>query len=62
MPDPNARQRLAATISGYAQDGAALLGAGLITHGAYLVYHPAGSIVGGLFLLAGAWIAARKAA
>lgn len=62
MPDQNARQRLAAAISGYVEDGVALLGASLVTYGSYQVYHPAGSIVGGLFLLVPAWRAARRAA
>lgn len=42
-------------------DAAALAGAGLVTYGAALVYRPAGFIVAGVFLLAGAWIFARKA-
>jgi hypothetical protein len=60
MAEPNARQRLAATVAGAVQDGAALAGAGLITYGASQVYHPAGFIVGGIFMLAGAWRLARK--
>lgn len=42
-------------------DGTGLSGAAMITYGAHLIYHPAGFIIGGLFLLAGAWITARKA-
>lgn len=47
---------------GLGTDAAGLAGAGLITYGAGLVYRPAGFIVGGLFLLAGAWMFARKTA
>ncbi|CAN5576042.1 hypothetical protein BH10PSE14_BH10PSE14_06620 [soil metagenome] len=60
MADPNARQRIVAAITDVAQDGAALGGAALITYGVALIYHPAGFIVGGVFLLAGAWLTARK--
>ena len=42
------------------EDGAALIGAGSITYGAHLIYEPSAFIVGGLFLLVGAWLAARK--
>lgn len=42
-------------------DAIGLTGAALITYGAHLVYAPAGFIVGGLFLLAAAWLAASKA-
>lgn len=41
-------------------DVVGLGGAGLITYGAHLVYHPAGFIVGGAFLLGGVWLVARK--
>lgn len=37
-----------------AWDAAGIAGAGLIAYGAWLVYHPAGFIVGGVLLLAGA--------
>jgi len=49
-------------LADFAQDGAALLGAGMITYGVDLIYTPAGYIIAGLFLLSGAWIAARKGA
>jgi hypothetical protein len=42
-------------------DAAALVGAGLITYGVWLINRPAAFIVAGGFLLAGAWLAARKA-
>jgi hypothetical protein len=60
MIDPDTRQRAASLVSSFMQDAAALTGAALITYGANLAYHPAGPIVGGLFLLGGAWLAARK--
>ena len=41
-------------------DLAGLAGAGLITCGAELIYRPAGFIVAGVFLLGGAFLAARK--
>lgn len=43
-----------------ALDGAALLGAALITYGDYLIYRPAGFITAGGFLLGTAWLAARR--
>jgi hypothetical protein len=59
---PSLRERLAATASDVALDAVALCGAGLITYGAHLIYHPAGFIIGGVFCLGGAWISARKGA
>ena len=59
MIDPNSRPTLRQRLSELALDGAALAGAGLIAHGADLIYPPAGFIVAGLFLLMGAWIVAR---
>lgn len=51
-----------AVLADLVLDGAALGGAGLITWGASLIYHPAGFIVAGTFLLGGAWkMAERKA-
>lgn len=41
------------------RDFAGLAGAGLIAYGSALVYRPAGFIVGGLLLLAGALLTAR---
>ena len=43
-------------------DVAGFGGAVAVTYGAGQIYHPAGFIVGGLFLLAGAWLNARKSA
>lgn len=40
-------------------DGAGLAGAALIAYGAWLIYVPAGFIVGGLMLLIAAWLRAR---
>jgi hypothetical protein len=52
----------ASRLSDLALDGAAIGGAGLITIGAHMIYQPAAFIVGGLFLLGGAWLTARRAA
>lgn len=41
-------------------DLAGLAGATAISYGAWLVYEPAGFIVGGTLLLAAAWIGARS--
>lgn len=41
-------------------DGLALLGAVLLSYGAWLVYVPAGYIVGGVLLIVGGVIAARS--
>jgi len=58
QPNPG----VSAVLADLVLDGAALGGAGLITLGADLIYHPAGVIVAGTFLLGGAWkIAQRKA-
>lgn len=40
-------------------DLAGIAGAGLVSYGAALVYHPAGFIAGGALLVAGAWLSAR---
>jgi len=51
-------------VRGFAEnvvDAAALAGSGFITFGAWLIFHPAGFIVLGMFLLAGAWLAAGRA-
>lgn len=42
------------------RDVGGLAGVGLVSYGAWDAYHPAGFIVGGALLLAGAWIAAAK--
>lgn len=42
-----------------ARDAAGITGAGLIAYGAWLIFPPAGFIVGGLLVLAGAIAAAR---
>lgn len=49
-------------VADAAQDGAALAGACSVTYGAHLIYHPAGFIVGGAFLLTAAWLTARASA
>lgn len=53
------RHFLAANAAELSRDGAGVLGATLITYGAHSVYAPAGWIVAGAFLLAGAWLSAR---
>lgn len=40
--------------------GAIFAGAGLISYGAWLIYHPAAFIVGGGFLLCGGWMFASR--
>lgn len=59
---PGSKVSFAAVLADLVLDGAALCGAGLITWGVDLIYHPAGFIVAGTFLLGGSWkIAQRKA-
>lgn len=41
------------------RDLAGLAGVGSIAYGCWAIYHPAGFIVGGAFLLAGCWLAVR---
>jgi hypothetical protein len=53
---------IAARIAGLAEDASAFAGAGLITYGVEQIYYPAGLITAGAFLLATAWLAARRAA
>lgn len=43
-----------------ARDITGLAGAALIAYGAWLVMPAAGFVVGGFFLLAGAWLSARR--
>lgn len=57
---PRSRASFSVLISGAAVDAAALTGAGSITAGAWQIFHPAAFIVAGLFLLSGAWLAARR--
>jgi hypothetical protein len=45
-----------------ARDAAGLAGAGLISYGAWLVYVPAGFIVGGVLVLIGVMLASGKPA
>lgn len=42
-------------------DGPGLAGAALVAVGAWQIYHPAGLIVGGMLLIAGAILRARGA-
>lgn len=46
-------------IAGLLRDAAGVAGAALIAYGAWCVYRPAGPIVGGLLLLAGALLVGR---
>ena len=50
---------LAALVAGWAPDAGMVTGAGAISYGAGLIYVPAGWIVGGFFLLAVGWMAAK---
>lgn len=45
--------------SSYLADVLLLAGVGLVSYGAWLVYEPAGFIVGGLISLAGSFLAAK---
>ncbi len=51
----------AAAAPAVLRDAAGLAGAGMVAHGAAEIYAPAGWIVGGIMLLAAAWLAARSA-
>ena len=50
---------LGAILPTVLRDGAGLAGAGAVSYGAWLVYQPAGFIVGGLLLIVGAILASR---
>jgi hypothetical protein len=52
-------KKFIANLPTHARDAAGLVGLCLIAYGAWLVYRPAGFIVGGLLLLAGALLDAR---
>jgi len=54
-------RRLAKALPDILRDLLGLCGAGSIAYGAWLVFPPAGFIVGGLLLLGGAWWHARTA-
>jgi hypothetical protein len=47
-------------LADLAVDAAGFAGAGLIAYGVWLVFHPAGFVAAGGFLLGAAWLAARK--
>ncbi len=53
---------LAPVLPLIARDGAGLAGAGLVAYGAWMIYAPAGFIVGGGLLMAGAYLNAKAAA
>lgn len=53
-------ERIAAGWGFVLRDLGGLAGAGLLAYGAWQTYPPAGYLVGGALLLAGAWIAGRK--
>lgn len=48
-----------AALTGWAPDALMVSGAGAVAYGASLMYEPAGFLVGGLFLIAAGWLAAR---
>ncbi len=52
-------EALAALAAEWAPDAGMVAGAGAIAYGAGLIYVPAGWIVGGAFLLAVGWMAAK---
>lgn len=47
------------SLSDLARDAVGLLGAGLVTYGAWQIYVPAGFIVGGGMMMFAAWRLAR---
>jgi hypothetical protein len=55
-----AKTWLTGMLIAVARDGAGLAGVGLISYGAWLVYPPAGFIIAGAMLLAGALLTGRK--
>lgn len=55
-------RRVVAAIRGWAPDALMLSGVAGIAYGAWLVYAPAGFIVGGAFMLVGGVLAARRGA
>jgi hypothetical protein len=55
-------QELAALAASWAPDALMTVGAGAIAYGAWLMYQPAGFMVGGAFVLTAGVLAARKAA
>lgn len=54
-------QTAASAAAGFLPDALMLAGAGGISYGAWLVYVPAGYVVGGLFALAAGVVLARGA-
>lgn len=48
-------------VTDLAAETVGLAGAGLVSYGAWLVFEPAGFIVGGVFLLAAAWLLGASA-
>lgn len=53
---------IAGALPGLALDLAGVGGAASVTYGAWLVYPPAGFIVGGILALAATWLLARRGA
>lgn len=51
----------ATRVVGSLPDVAVLLGAGLVSYGAHMIYAPAGFIVGGIFMMLGGIFVARSA-
>ena len=55
-------RRVFAAMPTILADAAGLAGAGLLSYGAHMAWHPAGYLVGGGLLLAGAWVFSRRSA
>lgn len=51
----------ASMVAGWAPDAMMLAGVASVSYGAWMVYEPAGFIVGGVLLLAGGWRSAGNA-
>lgn len=49
----------ALAAAGWTPDALMVGGGAAMSYGASLVYHPAGFVVGGMFLLAAGWLTAR---
>ena len=56
----NAMTKAAAIAADLLPDALHLIGAGLVSYGAYMIYAPAGFIVGGSFFILAGRLAARS--
>lgn len=54
-------KRVAAAVVGLLPDASFLIGAGLVSYGAHMIYQPAGFVASGLFFIVAGLLAARSA-